>query len=108
MILVNNNNDKTKKTSPVVIALFLVVVLKACGGDYYSNPSSSSYSNASSSSNIENAVCRRTGCGRPAVYTDWNRRYCSEHIEDNHYCRYPGCMNQISNSNSSQYCSIHK
>lgn len=52
-------------------------------------------------------VCRRNGCGRSPVYSDWNRRYCSTHIDESHYCRYPGCMNQISNSSSGSYCSKH-
>lgn len=52
-------------------------------------------------------VCRRTGCGRSPVYSDWNRRYCSTHLKEDHYCRYPGCMNRISNSSTGQYCSEH-
>lgn len=52
-------------------------------------------------------VCRRSGCGRSPVYSDWNRRYCSAHISDDHYCRYPGCMNRISNSSTGSYCSKH-
>lgn len=52
-------------------------------------------------------VCRMNGCGRSPVYSDWNRRYCSTHINDDHYCRYPGCMNRISNSNTGRYCYEH-
>lgn len=52
-------------------------------------------------------VCRRTGCGRTTVYSDWSRRYCSTHIKEDHYCRYPGCMNRIPNNSTSRYCSEH-
>lgn len=52
-------------------------------------------------------VCRRTGCGRSPVYSDWNRRYCSLHINESHYCRYPGCTNQIPNSSTGGYCYKH-
>ena len=51
--------------------------------------------------------CRRSGCGREAKYTDWNRRYCSEHINETHYCRYPGCLNEISNYSGDLYCHEH-
>ena len=52
-------------------------------------------------------VCRRQGCGEKPVYPDWNRRYCSLHIQDDHYCRYPDCTNKIPNSSESKYCSEH-
>ena len=52
-------------------------------------------------------VCRHQGCGKKPVYSDWNRRYCSLHIKGEHYCRYPGCSNRISNSSTSRYCSEH-
>lgn len=51
--------------------------------------------------------CRRSGCGKEAEYTDWNRRYCSEHINETHYCRYPGCLNEISNYSGDLYCHEH-
>ena len=51
--------------------------------------------------------CRRSGCGKEPVYTDWNRRYCSEHINDTHYCRHPRCTNQVPNSSKTQYCYDH-
>lgn len=52
-------------------------------------------------------TCRRVGCGRSPVYSDWNRRYCSTHIKETHYCRYPGCTNQIPNNSTGRYCSEH-
>ena len=56
----------------------------------------------------DNSVkCRRSGCGKEPVYTDWDRRYCSEHINDTHYCRYPHCTNEIPNSSINQYCPEH-
>lgn len=53
-------------------------------------------------------VCRITGCGKKPVYSDWNRRYCSTHINGDHYCRYPNCTNNIPNSSTSQYCYEHR
>lgn len=81
----------------LVIAL-LVASIASCtteGGDPWTNFGGS------------RIVCRRTGCGRSPVYSDWNRRYCSIHIKEDHYCRYPGCMNRISNSSYRRYCSKH-
>ena len=52
-------------------------------------------------------VCRRTGCGRTPVYSDWSRRYCPTHIKEDHYCRYPGCMYRIPNNSTRKYCSEH-
>jgi len=51
--------------------------------------------------------CRRSGCGKEAVHEEWDRRYCSENIRETHYCRYPGCTNQIPNSSTKQYCYNH-
>lgn len=51
--------------------------------------------------------CRHAGCGKDPVYSDWTRRYCSEHINGTHYCRYPGCLNEISNYSTDLYCNKH-
>ena len=46
-------------------------------------------------------------CDEKAVYEDWTKRYCSKHINETHYCRYPGCNNEISNYSSDLYCYKH-
>lgn len=51
--------------------------------------------------------CRYVGCGERAKYSEWARRYCSVHIQETHYCRYPGCNNEISNYSSDLYCNEH-
>ena len=51
--------------------------------------------------------CRYFGCEKKAVYSDWTRRYCAEHIKGTHYCRYPGCLNEISNYSTDLYCNEH-
>lgn len=82
----------------VVIILLLAVCLNSCEGkkdDPWTNYDGS------------RIVCRRSGCGRTPVYSDWNRRYCSTHINETHYCRYPGCLNEIPNNSSSRYCYKH-
>lgn len=55
----------------------------------------------------DDTKCRYAGCGKKAVYSDWTRRYCSEHINGTHYCRYPGCLNEISNYSTDLYCNKH-
>lgn len=88
-----------KKNSSVLISIiifFLILfVLKSCG-------------NSRSSSNNGTEKCRRQGCSRTAVFSDWNQRYCSTHIEEDHYCRYPSCMEKISNYSTNQYCYKHR
>lgn len=51
--------------------------------------------------------CRCFGCEKEAVYSDWTRRYCAEHIKGTHYCRYPGCLNEITNYSTDLYCNEH-
>ncbi|MBR5826130.1 MAG: hypothetical protein IKY78_03490 [Clostridia bacterium] len=53
-------------------------------------------------------VCRRVDCGERPVYPDWNRRYCSVHIKESHYCRHPDCSNKIPNDSEGVYCSEHQ
>lgn len=53
-------------------------------------------------------TCRYPGCSSSPVYPDLNRRYCSAHINDTHYCRYPNCMTPVPNSTDSKYCSQHE
>ena len=81
-----------------LVIAFLVVSIGSCAGEQ-DDP----WTNYDGS----RIVCRRSGCGRSPVYSDWNRRYCSAHINDDHYCRYPGCMNRIANSSTGSYCSKH-
>ena len=52
-------------------------------------------------------MCRYPGCSSSPVYPDLNRRYCSAHISDTHYCKYPNCMNPVPNSSEELYCSQH-
>ena len=52
-------------------------------------------------------TCRYPGCSSSPVYPDYNRRFCSQHITDTHYCKYPNCMNPVPNSSEEQYCSEH-
>ena len=52
--------------------------------------------------------CRYPGCSSSPVYPDWNRRYCSEHISDTHYCAHPLCMNPVPNAGDQKYCSQHQ
>ena len=56
----------------------------------------------------ETITCRHVGCGRTPLYHEWNRRFCSEHIQGTRTCRYPGCNEQISNSSLYEHCSKHR
>lgn len=51
--------------------------------------------------------CRYSGCGKTAKYSDWDRRYCAEHLQGKKYCRYPGCSEQIPINGFDDYCSKH-
>ena len=51
--------------------------------------------------------CRYSGCGKTAKYSDWDRRYCAEHLQGEKYCRYPGCSKRIPIDGLSDYCSEH-
>ena len=53
-------------------------------------------------------TCRYPGCSSSPVYPDLNRRYCSQHINDTHYCKHPNCMNPVPNSGDSDYCFQHE
>lgn len=55
----------------------------------------------------EGYKCRCFDCEKEAVYSDWTRRYCAEHIKGTHYCRHPGCNNEISNYSTDLYCNEH-
>lgn len=86
----------------LVIAVLIIVGVKSCSSDD-DTPSKSTRSSYSTS-----YVCRRSGCGKSPVYTDWNRRFCSEHINDTSYCRHPDCMNPVPHTSTSQYCAEHR
>lgn len=86
----------------LIVGLLLVVIISLF------HSCSTETSTSKSKSTTTSYVCRVQGCGKTPVYTDWNRRYCSEHINDTSYCRYPGCMNTVPHTSTSQYCSKHK
>lgn len=93
------NNTKNNYGMGILILFFIIItvlIFKSCGN-----------SEIVASSTAQSYICRYSGCGRTAVYSDWNRRYCNVHIQEEHYCRYPGCMNLIPNSSTSRYCSEH-
>ncbi len=52
--------------------------------------------------------CRHSGCDKKALYTDWDKRYCSEHLQGTKYCRYPGCGEKIPINGLYDYCSEHR
>lgn len=52
--------------------------------------------------------CRYVGCDNPPVNTDYKVRFCSIHIRDYHHCHYPGCHNEIPNSDPHKNCALHR
>lgn len=86
-----------------VLIVFLVIIFLIAGINSCTEEPDNPWTNFDGSP----IVCRRTGCGRTPMYSDWNRRYCSTHIQEDHYCRYPGCLNPIPNSSTRRYCSEH-
>ena len=52
--------------------------------------------------------CRRSGCNKRAKSSDWDYRYCEEHLQGMKYCRYPHCEEQIPINGTSDYCWKHK
>ena len=53
-------------------------------------------------------TCRYSGCGKEPVYSDWEKRYCSEHLQNTHTCHYPGCNVQVPNSSGNKNCPKHR
>ena len=51
--------------------------------------------------------CRHTRCDNKAKYSDWDRRFCSEHLQGTKYCRYPNCSERIPINSLDNYCSNH-
>ena len=51
--------------------------------------------------------CRHTGCKKRAKYSNWEHRFCSEHLQGMKYCRYPTCSEQIPIYGFSEYCAKH-
>lgn len=94
-----NKSNSNVSNGTILFSLFavisLIIVLGVCS------------SNTTEQSDEDKAICRRSGCGRTAIYSDWDRRFCSEHITETSYCRYPGCTAQIPNSSKTNYCSKH-
>lgn len=87
-----DNKRMYRNVCLVIILIYLLSALGRC------NKETESYGTI---------ICRRQGCGQKPVFQEWNRRFCSIHINDFHYCRYPGCMEEISNMKSRQYCYKH-
>ena len=56
----------------------------------------------------DESKCRHTGCKNRAKYSEWDRRYCAEHLQGTKYCRYPNCGEQIPIDGLSDYCSKHR
>ena len=52
--------------------------------------------------------CRYSGCEKTAKYSDWDRRYCTEHLQGEKYCRHPYCSERIPINGLSDYCWEHK
>lgn len=67
-------------------------------------------SNKSDSSKLDydKYKCRHTGCDKKAKTSDWEHRFCEEHIQGMKYCRYPNCGEQIPISGTSKYCWQHR
>ena len=86
-----------------IAAVVIIAILLVVGNSSTSAKTHDSWHNYDGTE----IVCRRNGCGKKPLYSDWNRRYCSTHINDTHYCRYPNCMNEISNRSGSRYCYLH-
>ena len=86
-----------------LIALLLVIVLTGFGSctEKQDDPWVNEYDGSP-------IVCRYVGCGEPPVYSEWERRFCYTHINGTKHCRYPGCMNEISKSDTSRHCYKHK
>ena len=52
--------------------------------------------------------CRHTGCDKRAKSSDWDYRFCEEHLQGMKYCRYPNCSEQIPINGTTNYCWKHK
>ena len=50
-------------------------------------------------------TCRMVGCGRSALYPEWGRRFCSQHMEGKKYCHFGSCNNKIPHNSKEIYCS---
>ena len=51
--------------------------------------------------------CRHTGCKKRAENSNWEKRFCVEHLQGTKYCRYPHCSEQIPINGLSEYCWKH-
>ena len=52
--------------------------------------------------------CRRSGCDKRAANSNWEKRFCAEHLQGTTYCRYPHCSEQIPINGMSTYCLKHR
>lgn len=80
----------------------------ACWDSYGENMFVRLSGNDDSGLDYNDNKCRYSGCGKTAKYSDWDRRYCAEHLQGDKYCRYPGCSERIPINGLSDYCSKHK
>ena len=90
----NSNNDGWIGVFSFFAVFLLIALLNSCG--------------SSTTTETKEYVCRHSGCGRTPVYTDWERRFCSTHIQDDKYCRHPYCSEKIPKTSTSKYCSKHR
>jgi hypothetical protein len=86
-----------------LLIIIIVAALLLIGG-FLDKEEDDPWTNSDGSS----IVCRRVDCGEKPVYPDWNRRYCSVHIKEDHPCRHPDCFNRIPNDSESVYCAEHR
>lgn len=100
VIIYSALKERDKEAQGTLITIVVVVLVIFIVGLFINDNSTNDYKQ-------NDYKCRKVGCNSKPIYEDWNRRYCSYHLKETHYCRYPGCMNEISNSNKSQYCRQH-
>ena len=69
-------------------SIIFLLVLVACIGIY--NIFASNDKDEWHYSNGESIVCRVDGCGKKPVYSNWNDRFCEEHLNksENHASQY--------------------
>ena len=77
------------------------------GKDMFERVSDTTDSDSIYSKYYDEYKCRHSGCEKRAQYSDWDKRFCSEHLQGTKYCRYPHCSEKIPINGLSNYCSKH-
>lgn len=49
-------------------------------------------------------ICRMQDCGKVATYSDWGRRFCSEHMTGYKKCHFGSCPHYLPKSDPNIYC----